>query len=182
MAISLNPVDLVKLWKEGRKDKRQSFIGWLTAVQKELKAFLGVWMEIRDELESAGSGRVSFEGWPKEKWHGLHRKLNLQSVMSTYMHSFYDYASIASGSNLSATALDLFVVRLGSVINDRNQVRGQLEALTGWWADKQFYFLSEENQDNSIDSVRDAIDKLTREIVALDVLIETVKANPDSFK
>ncbi len=173
MAISLNPVDLLRVWKEHRNETRRSFVAFLDATQKELKDFLAVWMEIRDELESAKRGAIPFRGWPEERWSGLWRKFNKQSILSSYMSRFYEYASTAAGGQVSMTATDLLTTRLGTIIHDRNNAREKMEALTGWWVDREFYFLSDDNQGTSINTVRDAIVKLTREIVALDVLIET---------
>src|SRR5580698_293934 len=179
MALSFNPMDLFKVWQDHRKDTRDSFIGWIDAVQKELKQFLALWIDIRDELAMESSGHVPFSGWTSEKSYLIAKKFSQQSILATYMKTFYEYASAAAGGRKGTAGIQALSAQLSTVLVERSRAREVAEWYADYWGkDRQYFYASDENAGKWGVTVQDAIDNLTREVIELDVLIETIKANP----
>jgi hypothetical protein len=183
MSLSFNPVDLFNVWRESRKEQDDSFIEWIEAVQRELKKFLAVWVEIKNELElERRAGTKPFERWSPQKWREISSMFNQQSITATYMSKFYECASAATGNrNRNVAIIHGLAAQLSTVLAHRERAREVAEWYVEFWGQKTYFYANDESNGKWSQSVGDAIDSLTREIVALDVLTETVKANPNMF-
>jgi hypothetical protein len=183
MSLSFNPADLFRVWRESRKHQDESFLAWIEAVQKELKKFLTLWVEIKNELDLARrAGTTPFERWSHQKWSEISNMFNQQAITATYMRKFYDCASAATGNrDRNVAIIHGLAAQLSAVLAHRERAREVAEWYVEFWGQKTYFYANDESNGKWSQSVGDAIDSLTREIVALDVLIETVKANPKMF-
>ncbi len=183
MSLSFNPADLFNVWRERRKEQDDSFFEWVGAVQNELKKFLTLWIEIKNELElERTAGTKPFERWSPQKWREISNMFNQQAITATYMSKFYDFASAATGDRSRNVAIiHGLAAQLSTVLAHRERAREISAWYVEFWGQKTYFYANDESNGKWSQSIGDAIDSLTREIVALDVLIETVKANPKMF-
>jgi hypothetical protein len=183
MSLTFNPTDLFEVWRESTPEQEDSFLEWILAVQAELKKFLTVWVEIRNELDlERRAGIVPFAQWPANKWREISDMFNQQSITATSMSKFYDHAIAVTGNRDRRVAIiHGLSAQLSSVLTHRDHARRVVEWYLEFWGQKTYFYANDENNGRVSKSVADAIGSLTREIVALDVLIETVKANPEKF-
>src|SRR5215475_5798158 len=125
MSLTFTPTDLFTVLRESSPEQDDSFLGWILAVQRELKKFLTLWVEIKNELElEQRAGMAPFEQWPANKWREISDMFNQQSITATSMSRFYDHASAAAGNRDRQVAIiHGLSAQLSSVLTHRDHAR-----------------------------------------------------------
>ncbi len=176
MAITFNPFDVVKYIRENRNESKQEFVHWLSEVQKEARALLDAWVKIGEDLEVSDQAEIP------EAAHKVLHKFGVQSVSAAYLKEFYMYVSTVAQGRVDPTIMGSISGWLSTCIYRRELTRKSVEQYVRDLRDKKIFYMDSENRTKNLRTIQDAIGVLQRELVGLDVFIETVKANPQAYK
>ena len=110
-------------------------------------------------------------------------KFGPQSVAAVYLKEFYGYASTVASGRAQLDGVHSLAGKMAAGIYLRNVTRAMAEKFVREaQAEKRMFYLNDENKQKELNTLRDAIDTLQRELVAIDVFIDTIKANPKALR
>ncbi len=177
LPFSLNPFDFLKVLKDKRQMDREQVIGWLQGVKADVRELSEVWLRISDELEKSKEVDVANH---KE----LRRMLASQRVLGSRLQEFYNLATVAVGGRVKGEVWDGFIIRFGRVLYQRNITRADADAFVAELIStrNRISLGSQEDDLSHPKTTEDVALLLQRDLAALDVFIETIKAAPNAFR
>jgi hypothetical protein len=166
------PLSLADVWKvfefaQGRKaESKAAVCGWLDSVYTDLEDLWKVWFRICERLDDANEKHEITEALK------IIRRGELgfsQCAFAGRLRNFYKSASIVLGSN-HADFRDDFVDTLGELLQERDRARSMLDEVLPTTT------LASVNTDETLLKMREQAEAIQREVVSLQVLIKTFKA------
>lgn len=167
MGLSLNPVDVWKLFADHKKKDKEQIALWLEQTADEARKIAEIWIKNRDSARARESiGTV----------HSPGRESNISNVapFSRLENSYDNFSSVMDG-RVSSEFHDDFSNKAASVIIRRNEVKDLYDRLFGRSAPLMFF--DSKNNEQQLNKLDSAIDLLDREAAALEVLARNFRAS-----
>ncbi len=170
MALSLNPVDLWKLFKESKKNDREKIAEWMDEVAADARSMATVWTETYQKL-CTGALKPEDEDDIMRNL-GFHRNIN----PNTRLREFYRTASTVIGGRVEHDLQERFAHAMGTALASR-ETAVRIHRAILWKCNEMRFFLDDQNKSDDISDFRKVVDILNREAAALEVLAKNFRAS-----
>jgi hypothetical protein len=184
MGLSLNPVDIWKLFSDSKTKSKDQIAAWLDQAASEARQIADVWIGKYNTV-------VQEPEPPKGLWSGANAEGAFPGDSST-VPSYVDRSVYANSSNYerldssyeSASTVfqgrdeqlqESFMNSAAQVLSRRNDVKGLYERLYG--KGKPIAFLDDASREEQLDNFQSAVELLNREAAALEVLARNFRAS-----
>jgi hypothetical protein len=169
MGLSLNPVDVWKLFSDGRRRDKEQIALWLEQAAAEARQIADIWLETAKSLPVREQNlRGGFESYSDDGGGG-----NLRSY--SRLEKFYDFMSSVFAARADRAWQDSATNTTAQVLMRRNEVKALYEKLYG--SGKPILYVDQDSRDEQLDDLQTAIAFLNREAAALEVLARRFRAS-----
>jgi len=168
MGLSLNPLEVFKLFADHKKADKEKIATWLEKAADDARRIANIWTQNRDdasELEQRPEG-------------ALHANVNYG------ISNFFEFGSFSEsrdsfssviGGRIDQAVNDDFANKSAAFIIRRNEVRTLYERLYG--KRTPLIFFDDNNREEQLNNLDTAIELLNREASALEVIARNFRAS-----
>jgi hypothetical protein len=174
MGLSFNPVDVWKLFSDGKRKEKEQIAAWLEQTAAEARQIADVW------LETAHSLPRRERGFQEDIFGGVAEPIsitgssNSNSASYSRLEESYDAMSSVLGARVERDWQDAATDSTAQVLMRRNQVKTLYERLYG--PGKQVFYVDQDSRADQLDELQSAIAFLNREAAALEILARRFRA------
>jgi len=175
MALSLNPIDVLKLFSDRRYRDKEQIASWLELTAADARITAYIWAHNRDAIRQAKADAEKTLG--PSGAEAIERQIFAVTNVASFTRLEASFESLSSTMNgrIDSEFQEEFTNQTAEVMVRRNHVKQLYDNLFGRRGPITFFDTASKEQ--QLDNLDDAIDLLMREAAALEVMARNFRAS-----